>query len=155
MIISFGLFMLVCLGLAGLGSLSAAPSLAGWYGALRKPSWAPPAAAFPVMWIVLHAMMGLAGWLAWQSCGWVGWMLPLALYGAQLVLHLLWTVAFFGMQRPDLAFFESILLWVAVKATIGAFAGCSFLAAMLMWPVLGWVTFAAVTSFTVWQSNRS
>lgn len=154
MLLSLAFFLIVSLGAAALATLAATPALAMWYGDLRRPTWTPPAAAYPIMTVALHALMGLAGWLAWQSCGWVGAVVPLALFGTQLLLHVLWSVAFFGMRRPDLATADAVLLWIALRATIDAFARCNVLAAWMLWPVLGWVTWLALSSFAIWRSNR-
>lgn len=37
-----------------------------WYENLQKPSWTPPAIAFPVAWSVLYTLMGTAAWLVWK-----------------------------------------------------------------------------------------
>jgi benzodiazapine receptor len=42
------------------GSIATDPS-DGWYRRLRKPSFQPPAAAFPVVWTALYADIALTG----------------------------------------------------------------------------------------------
>ena len=53
--------------------------------------------------------------------GFAGAALPLAIYLLQLVLNAAWTPIFFGLRRPDLAFFEIVMLWLSIVATIAAF----------------------------------
>ncbi|MDQ3651948.1 MAG: tryptophan-rich sensory protein, partial [Acidobacteriota bacterium] len=95
-----------------------------------------------------------AAWLVWRRRGFAGAsLLPLALFGIQLVLNGLWSVLFFGWHRPDLAFIEIVFLWSAILATMLAFRRVVPLAAALLAPYLLWVTFAAFLNFTIWKLN--
>ncbi len=49
---------------------------------------------------------------------------------------------------------SSSLLWLAIAATIVAFAPVNGVAAMLMIPYLAWVSFASLLNFAVWRLNR-
>jgi tryptophan-rich sensory protein len=46
-----------------------------------------------------------------------------------------------------------LLLWVMIAATITAFWRFSRVAAVLLVPYLGWVSFAAVLNFWLWRAN--
>ncbi len=67
-------------------------------------------------------------------------MLPLAIYLVQLVLNAAWTLIFFGLHRPDLAFIEIVVLWLSIVATMTAFHPVNAVAAWLLLPYLLWVT---------------
>jgi tryptophan-rich sensory protein len=56
--------------------------------------------------------------------------------------------------RPDLAFMEIVILWFSIVATIATFHPLNAVAAWLLLPYLGWVTFAAALNFTIWRMNR-
>jgi benzodiazapine receptor len=76
------------------------------------------------------------------------------IYLVQLVLNAAWSPVFFGMRRPDLAFMEIVILWFSIVATIATFHPLNAVAAWLLLPYLGWVTFAAALNFTIWRMNR-
>jgi benzodiazapine receptor len=146
------------LGFAAACFLAAAMSAffppGGWYERLAKPSWRPPNWLFAPAWTFLYICIAVAGWLVWQSAGFAGAAVPLAVYFVQLLLNALWTPIFFGLHRKGLAVFEIALLWLAIAATIVLFAPVDTLAAVLLLPYLAWVTFASALNFAVWRLNR-
>lgn len=117
-----------------------------WYRELDKPSWTPPNWLFPLAWAVLFVMMAYAAWRVWQLDG-IGF--PLALWGVQLGLNALWSAVFFGLKRLGLALLELIAMWVAIAATLIAFASIDALAAALLSPYLVWVSFAGVLNYAI------
>jgi translocator protein len=92
-----------------------------WYERLTKPSWRPPNQLFAPVWSVLYLMIAVSGWLIWRETGFVGATLPLAIYALQLVLSAAWTPLFFGLHRIDLGFFDIVLVWLSIVATIVLF----------------------------------
>ena len=80
-----------------------------WYELLAKPSWRPPSWLFAPVWTFLYLTIAVSGWLVWRKAGVAGAMCPLTVYTIQLVLNAAWTPIFFGLRRPDLAFFEIVL----------------------------------------------
>ncbi|WP_431270927.1 TspO/MBR family protein [Dankookia sp. P2] len=121
---------------------------------LAKPSWRPPNWLFPPAWAVLYILMAIAAWMVWREAGFAGAPLALTLWFAQLVLNAAWSWIFFGLKRMDLAFAELSALWLAILATILAFALHSTTAAWLMAPYLAWVSFAGILNLTMWRLNR-
>ena len=147
-----GLFCLLCFLAAGLGSLFTMVSLGNWYAGLAKPSWNPPSWLFGPVWTVLYAMMAVAGWLAWRRGGSQG-QIALRWFAIQLALNVGWSAVFFGLQLPGLAFFEILLLWVTIAATLLTSWRVSRTAGILLAPYLLWVSFAAVLNFAIWRLN--
>ena len=147
------LFVILSFGAAGLGGLFTASSVGSWYAALRKPVWTPPSGVFGPVWSVLYLLMGVSAWLVWYRHGLRDAALPLALFVVQLILNAAWSGLFFGLQRPDLAFAEIVLLWGAILATTIAFGRATPGAGWLMLPYLLWVTFAAGLNFAIWRLN--
>ena len=125
-----------------------------WYAGLTKPWWTPPDWLFGPVWTVLYAMMGVAAWLVWRRYGFAGAALPLAFFIVQLALNAAWTWLFFGLRRPDVAFAEIIVLWLAILVTLISFWRLERPAGILLVPYLAWVSFAALLNYTLWQLNR-
>ena len=65
------------------------------------------------------------------------------------MLNALWTPLFFGAELYWLAFVDIAALWVAVVWCVAAFWKVHRLAAGLMVPYLGWVTFAAALNLGI------
>ena len=143
----------VCLAVAGVGAAATATSVNGWYQTLNKPSWNPPDWLFGPVWTTLFVMMGVAAWLAWRRDGWLSARTAMIWFGIQLALNMLWSVLFFGLQSPGLAFAEILVLWMAIVATVLAICERTVGGALLLTPYLAWTTFAAVLNFTIWRLN--
>jgi translocator protein len=124
-----------------------------WYQALEQPAWQPPDWLFGPVWTLLYTMMAVAAWLVWREWGRRAVGGALALFLVQLALNVAWSWLFFGQQRPDLAFGEIVLLWIAILATLLAFWRIRTLAGALLIPYLLWVTFAAALNYSIWQLN--
>lgn len=147
--------LLVCLAAGFIGSLATNKSIPTWYAGLKKPSFSPPNAIFGPVWTVLFILMAVAAFLAWRKgIETEPVKLALIIFGAQLILNILWSVFFFGLRMPALAFAEIIVLWIFILATILIFRKASVVAAWLMVPYILWVSFAAVLNYTLWRLNR-
>jgi len=142
----------ICFAVAGLGAAATDTSLDTWYRTLEKPSWHPPDWVFGPVWTVLYVMMAVSAWLVWRANHERKWI-ALSLFGVQLLLNLAWSGVFFGLQQPDMAFAEILVLWTAIAGTIAAFWQQARVAAVLLVPYLAWVTFASALNFAIWQLN--
>ncbi len=143
-------WLVLCFAAPALGS-AAGPG--EWYAQLQKPAWNPPGWVFGPVWTLLYAMMAVAAWGVWRRGGWRAQRLPLSLFLTQLALNALWTPLFFGLRSPGLALVDIVLLWLALAATLAAFARVHRASAVLLAPYLAWVSFAAFLNFTIWQLN--
>jgi benzodiazapine receptor len=151
--VALGLFLLLCFGVATLGSMATARSIDDWYAAIRKPAWNPPNWLFGPVWTLLYASMAVAAWLVWMRAGWSGADRALALFALQLGLNALWSWLFFGFQNPGAALIEIGLLWASILATLVAFWRIMPAAGWVMVPYLGWVTFATALTAAIWRLN--
>jgi len=145
--VALGGFVLACFAAASSGAFFGPGA---WYERLAKPSWNPPNWLFAPAWTVLYVLMAVAAWMVWKVDG---FGLPIWLWVVQLVLNAAWSWVFFGLRRPDLAFYELIAMWLAIVATTIAFAGVREDAALLMLPYIAWVSFAGALNLKVWQLN--
>jgi translocator protein len=122
-----------------------------WYASLAKPAWSPPNWLFAPVWSALYLMIAAAGALAWRAGA---PQRTMVLWGGQMVLNGLWTLLFFGLQRPDLALIEIALMWLAIGLFIVSVWPVERRAGWLMLPYLAWVSFAAVLNGAIWWLNR-
>jgi benzodiazapine receptor len=139
----------------GLGSAFTVDGLRVWYRTLRRPDWNPPDQVFGPVWTALYGCMGIALVQVVRSDrDRIARQAGIALFALQLVLNLGWSWIFF--VRHDLfgALVEVLALWLAIAATIGAFARVRASAAGLLVPYLAWVTFAAALTAAIWRLNR-
>jgi tryptophan-rich sensory protein len=130
-------------------ALVSAPSVDGWYAGVPKPSWAPPEWIFGSVWTALYATMALAASIVWLSRRRDDVCCPLTAFGVQLALNLAWSVCFFALKSPLLAFLDVCLLWVITAVTTAEFFLVSRTAGWLMVPSWLWVTFAAILNGAV------
>lgn len=137
---------------AAIGSFVTFASLDPWYANLQKPAWTPSGAVIGAIWTVLYALMGIAAWLVWREKGW-SLSLPLVLFAVQLVLNVLWSVLFFGLQNLAAGLIGILFLWAAVAATLVSFWRVTRWAGALFVPYLAWVTIATTLNAVLWQMN--
>ncbi len=141
----------ICFGASALGGLFTSSSVGGWYLELQRPSWNPPGWVFGPVWTALYATMALSLWDVWKSAG--PKRFALGAFSVQLLLNIVWSLLFFGLQSPGSAFAEILVLLVAILATIVGFYRVSPRAGILLIPYFLWTSFAAVLNGTIWSMN--
>lgn len=146
------LWLALAYAAAAVGAV-ASVSAGAFYAELIRPAWAPPAWLFGPVWTALYALMGVAAWLVWRSKGFTGARGPLLLFIAQLAANALWSWLFFAWRQGAVALFEVLLLWGLIVATALMFWRVNKVAALLLLPYLGWVTFASALTLSLWQLN--
>lgn len=148
------LAVVICQGAGIVGSIFTTPSISTWYKTLIRLELAPPNWVFGPVWTTLFLMMGIALFLVWEKDHKSKLAkIALAVFGVQLVLNTLWSILFFGLQNPFVAFIELIFLWLAILATIILFAKISKPAAWLLVPYILWVSFAGYLNFSFYSLN--
>lgn len=173
-IIKLILSIVICQLAGVIGAVFTTPQIKTWYVALNKPSFNPPGWIFSPVWTILFLLMGISLYLVWsknwavKDSGsfekmnlvskklWTGsWKEEniVAIFALQLILNILWSVIFFGLEYPGLAFFELLMLWFAILYTIVNFYRASKLSAYLLVPYILWVSFAGVLNFMIWMLN--
>lgn len=172
--------IIICEFAGVVGGVFTARSVRVWYPALNKPFFNPPNWIFGPVWTILFVLMGISLFIVWEKNFavknnltaldnkikrspsqwskelWSGkWqkLNIILVFGAQLVLNILWSAIFFGARNPALAFFELIMLWAAIIYTIINFYRVSKASAYLLVPYILWVTFAGVLNFVIWIIN--
>lgn len=137
---------------AVIGSVGTNPD-SSWFKALKKPSWYPPTAAFPIAWTALYA--GLA-WSATRALnrapkGERGKVV--CELGTNLTLNAAWTWTFFRAERPGCALATILALDVSNLRLIRTFAKHDKVAAAAQVPYLAWTGFATALTEEIWFAN--
>lgn len=77
----------------------------------------------------------------------------IGLFALNGFLNITWSLIFFRLQRPDWAFYELIALWLSILVLIVYCGRFSRIAALLLLPYLGWVSFAGALNQAVVALN--
>ena len=129
-------------------------TLGPWYDGLAKPDWTPPRLAFPIVWTTIFAFAAISAVVAWGKApnSKVSDMV-VGLFALNGFLNILWSLLFFRLQRPDLAFIELIALWISVLTLAIYCWRISRLSGVLLVPYLVWVSIAGALNWQVVQLN--
>jgi tryptophan-rich sensory protein len=148
------LSIIICQMAGIIGSIFTASSVASWYTTLVKPSFAPPGFYIGLIWIVLFTLMGISLFLIWRETpSNLAARIALYFFAAQLIVNVLWSVAFFGMRSPISGLVVIAFLWVLILITIIKFGPINRTAALLLIPYIVWVSIAAYLNFSIWRLN--
>jgi tryptophan-rich sensory protein len=150
--------LIICIAiplLAGVaGSFSTISSIPTWYAGLIKPLLTPPNWVFGPVWTTLYILMGIALYLVVKE----GTenkpvQLGVMVFAAQLIVNVLWSIVFFGLQSPLLGLVTILVLIALVLATIYFFYQVSRTAAGLLVPYIAWVCIATYLNAMVLVLN--
>jgi len=136
-----------------IGSAATFRHVRTWYPTLEKPIWTPPDWLFGPAWTFLYVAMSFAVWRVWRKSAPAAARTTVTLYVVQLALNAMWSVLFFGLQRPDLALAEILLLWGLLVGLLVRFARIDRPAGVLWLLYVGWVTFALALNAAIWRLN--
>ncbi|MCC7551465.1 MAG: tryptophan-rich sensory protein [Methanobacterium sp.] len=141
--------------LAGsVGNLVTLPQITTWYVTLAKPSWTPPNDWFGPIWSILYVLIGIALFLVWrQGLNRRDVRFAILIFAVQLVLNILWSLVFFGLQSILGGFIIIFVLWIAILANMIAFYVISKPAGYLFIPYIIWVTIASYLNYSVLMLN--
>jgi translocator protein len=143
---------LVALGLAfGVAAIGGGLTvLDDWYYNLEQPWFKPPDLLFGPAWTLLFILMAWSGVLAWRTAAEDEPSLRtrrsklLMLWAFNGLANMGWSLLYFYLQRPDWALAEVVLLWLSIVLLIRHTSPYNKRAALLLWPYLAWVSFAAM-----------
>ncbi len=155
--------------LAGLvGSFFTAPAIPGWYASLEKPGFSPPNWLFGPAWITLYVLMGISIYLIWSKLepgSFWSWLreifsgrerkikIAFWLFWLHLFFNASWSIIFFGLQNPGLAFINIIIIWFLIIVLMVRFWKINRWASYLLLPYFLWVSFAGALNYFIWYLN--
>lgn len=149
---NYSILLVFLLTTAVAGSAGLVWDIDGWYYlSLEQPSFAPPNWLFGPVWTTLYALMAVSAWRLAKIGR--GAALALAFWTLQITLNAMWTPVFFGGYDLAKAFYYIVALWIAIAATIVTSWRQDKWASVMLWPYLGWVSFASVLNYTFWTLN--
>jgi benzodiazapine receptor len=128
-----------------------AEDVSTWYQTLEKPDVNPPDWVFAPVWTTLFFLMGVAFHLVRREDENGS---AVSSFLLQLGLNVAWTLVFFRRHSILGGVALIVGLWLAIVATILAFARVNWKAALLLVPYLLWVSFAGYLNVEVWRLNR-
>ncbi len=141
--------IILCEGAGIIGSIFTFNSINTWYLTLEKPFFNPPSFVFGPVWTILYLLMGISLFLVWGKK-----KTNLQWFWAQLALNTVWSIIFFGLKNPLLAFIVLIFLWISIYQSIKSFRKINKTASYLLYPYLGWVSFAGLLNLSIVLLNK-
>jgi len=148
------LSIIICQMVGVIGSIFTAGSVTSWYPTLVKPSFSPPGFYIGLIWIVLFTLMGISLFLICRETpSNPAARIALYFFAVQLIVNVLWSVAFFGMRSPISGLVVIAFLWVLILITSIKFLPINRTAAFLLIPYIVWVSIAAYLNFSIWRLN--
>ncbi len=120
---------------------------------LIRPPLSPPGPVFPVVWVLLYALMGVGAARVWLRGPSKARCRGMALFLAQLGFNFFWSILFFRLQAFGLALLWLAALWVLILGMLLAFRRVDRAAGWLQLPYLLWAAFAAYLNLGVWLLN--
>lgn len=121
---------------------------------IRQPPLSPPGFVFPIVWVILYALMGIGAARIYAAPPSEARSRSLKLFFLQLAFNFFWSILFFNFRAFGAALIWLLILWVLILAMILSFRKVDKTAALLQVPYLLWVTFAAYLNYGIWSMNR-
>lgn len=144
-------------GILLLGTLSGALANAGsgnlWFAALHKPPVMPQAWVFAAVWTALYILLGLSLAMLLHAQGAAKRRPALWLFALMLALTFAWPFVFFALHKLTLAL--SLIAAMMVLAIVLVFLlwRVRMLAALLLYPFIGWLMFAGALDYQLIGMN--
>ncbi len=146
---NYALSIIIPLALGGIVGFLISGSMD--YDMLDQPPLSPPSLLFPIVWTLLYVLMGISfGILRDKHLDDSDVKL---IYYVQLIVNLLWPIAFFVLKWRLFAFIWILILDALVVVMIITFKRRNNLAAYLQIPYLVWVLFASYLNLGVYILN--
>ncbi len=146
-------FILICDAIGYLSSLFQKESLIEWYPTLEHSIFTPPSFVFAIVWGILYGLLGISTFFAFKSARKNEKTNVLFIFFGQLCFNLLWSIFFFGMKVPFLAFIEILFLIVITIIMMKLYKKFSFASYCLLFPYLLWLIFASYLNLVIVLKN--
>lgn len=125
----------------------------GWYQTINRSPLNPPGWVFGVVWPALYALMAVSVWLIWMRRHSHIVAPALMLFGLHMVFNWAWNFIFFNYHMLFLSFIWIPIILSLVVALFFIFRTIRPLAAWLLVPYMGWLSFAGYLALYIWRHN--
>jgi translocator protein len=119
-----------------------------WYETI-KPAITPPNWIFPIVWNILFFLIALSLYFAWTNSNKKQKLKITILFGINLLLNVLWSLIFFTLKNPLVAFFDLILFWTSIALMIFITWKINKKSAWLLVPYFLWASFAGILNYLI------
>ncbi len=113
----------------------------------------PPGWVFGAAWTFLYVLLGLSLAMLLHAKGAEKRERALILFGLGLLLNFAWSPVFFGMHKVTLALSVIAAMIVCTIGLIFALWKIRVVAALLLYPYLGWLMFASALNYKILELN--
>lgn len=142
------LALIVSYGAGFIGSIFTSGEVdSEWYNSV-KPIITPPDYVFPIVWNLLFLLIALSIWIVWmKSNNKLERRKIVYFYGLNLIANILWSLFYFKMHNPLLAFIDLIVILITIILTIRTGYYIDKRGAWLLYPYLIWIIYAGLLNF--------
>jgi len=153
-VVPFVIILLITTLVAVTGSLFTTTGLIGWYPTLNLPAWTPDGGFIGIMWTLIYVLTATSAILAWHAMRHSHKLRFLVwLFLANAILNVLWSFIFFEKQAIAASIVDMLILNITTIALVLLIWPFQRLAAILLFPYIGWVSFATYLAYSVWVLN--
>jgi len=118
-----------------------------WYESI-KPALTPPSIVFPIVWNILFFLIAVALYFCWVNSKSKEEKIAVSIvFGVNFILNIIWSILYFTMKNPRLAFFDIILLLASILSMLTLSWKISRKSFWLLMPYFLWVCFASILNF--------
>lgn len=143
---------------AAIGSVASKAGVETWYPKIKKPSYVPPNAVFPVAWTTLYADIAVTSASTIDRLRADGddakTRAYLAALGTNLVLNASWSWLFFSRHKLGASAVAAAALAASSADLARRTAQVNPKAGLALTPYPLWCSFATVMSADIWRLNR-
>ena len=149
-IVSPAFYMLIAIA----GRMFTAQRIDPWYQSISKPSYTPPGSFIGIMWTIIYILTAVSLILFInKGRGKPLFQLIIVLYVLNGIVNAAWSYLFFTKHLIGLAVIDAVLIGATVLLIMVMVWRYSSVAALLLMPYLGWVSFAAYLNYVIYRIN--
>ena len=149
----YAFFILLAEAVGGLAGFLTRDGVQHYTAQVIQPALSPPSLAFPIVWTILYALMGVSAARVYRTPASNNRSRALLVWLLQLGVNFFWSILFFNLKAYGLSLLWLLLLWGLILWMILLFYRVDRPAALLQVPYLLWVSFAAYLNWGVWVLN--
>ena len=136
------------------GSFFTSQGVSSWYPTITKPLYTPPGSFIGIMWTVIYILSAIS-LIVFVDKGrgrGILWLV-IGLYFLNGISNASWSYIFFVKHDLGLAVISAFLIWVTVAMLMASTWSTSRTASLLLFPYLGWVSFATYLTYVIYRMN--